>query len=239
MSANDPLAGNHAAIRVLRWADFYTRGLPPEVRDVRRDEICSDLHDEAMDARRRGIAGPALARSIRRRAIRGSLADLDWRRRQLLVAGISTRAKAARFAFVGIAVLGVAVSALLLMVANSEARTASAEDTQIVYSGYAVRGEVAYLNRLAREVREDRVLADDPPYAVYLAEEHSALQRERKREPTVLAQFQGIRKEAAADHATAARESVAAICAVVASALLLAACGAIAVFDPRTTRSNR
>lgn len=74
----------HVSInRVARWCAWYTRGLAPEVRDERRDEIASDLYEHGIYADQIGMKPKEVSRQIVSRTARGFLADLAWRRRQL------------------------------------------------------------------------------------------------------------------------------------------------------------
>jgi len=65
---------------VRRWVTLYTRGLPRQVREDRRDEIEGDLwsqaHDEGADLSE-GLGGEILARFLL-----GIPADLTWRLEQ-------------------------------------------------------------------------------------------------------------------------------------------------------------
>jgi hypothetical protein len=72
-----------AAARVLRWCDWYTRGLPAQVAADRRDELLSDLHEESSDTATDAASRRALARSVGTRAVLGAAADLSWRADQL------------------------------------------------------------------------------------------------------------------------------------------------------------
>ncbi len=67
------------AVRVCRtWTLLYTRGLPVEIRERRRQEIESDLWEQLHDSNeptRRGVLG---------RTLRGIHADVWWRYRTLL-----------------------------------------------------------------------------------------------------------------------------------------------------------
>lgn len=56
------------------WADRYTRGLPPEVRDRRRTELASDVHEQ--------LVAHAGSWAIAGRTVRGVHADLAWRREE-------------------------------------------------------------------------------------------------------------------------------------------------------------
>lgn len=68
-----------AARRVLRWCAWYTRGLDPHIAAERRDEIASDLHEEAAWAEDSGLSPSRAARVMLLRALRGVAADLSWR----------------------------------------------------------------------------------------------------------------------------------------------------------------
>jgi hypothetical protein len=60
----------------LRWVGLYTRGLPAEVGDERRNEVVSDLWEHRADAGR----GLRTELRIVSRLARGVPADLTWRR---------------------------------------------------------------------------------------------------------------------------------------------------------------
>jgi hypothetical protein len=64
--------------RVDTWVRLYTRGLPREVAEDRRDEVLADLRDQVAWAREHGIPAPRVARSLLGRALRGAPADLSW-----------------------------------------------------------------------------------------------------------------------------------------------------------------
>ena len=68
-----------AARVALRWSTVYTRGLNSGVAATRRDEIASDLHEHAAWAEEHGLSARQLARSVRRRVLRGVASDLAWR----------------------------------------------------------------------------------------------------------------------------------------------------------------
>ena len=68
-----------AARVALRWSTVYTRGLNGRVAATRRDEIASDLHEHAAWAEEHGLSARQLARSVRRRVLRGVPSDLVWR----------------------------------------------------------------------------------------------------------------------------------------------------------------
>lgn len=72
MNASDPVS----AI-VVGWTATYTRRLPREIAQARRDEIASDLWEQRADAAGRSSARAAL--EIVRRMLVGIPADLVWR----------------------------------------------------------------------------------------------------------------------------------------------------------------
>ena len=63
---------------VRGWTRLYTCGLPPDLRDRRRDEIESDLWESFQDGR----SDPALAWHLWARLIGGLADDLAWRSEQ-------------------------------------------------------------------------------------------------------------------------------------------------------------
>lgn len=65
------------------WADRYTRGLPADVRDRRRAEIASDVHEQTCAG---GHASSA--RAIAWRTVRGIRADVAWRREEQRVRAV-------------------------------------------------------------------------------------------------------------------------------------------------------
>ena len=74
-----------AAGLVRRWVAFYTRGLPAEVRQDRRDELDDDLWSQMREA---AASGPdqSLSSEVVMRLVFGIPADLTWRVEQLRVA---------------------------------------------------------------------------------------------------------------------------------------------------------
>ena len=60
-----------------RWVGMYTRGLPPETREARLEEIASDVHDHcasSADANGRGVRAAVVGRTLR-----GVPGDVMWR----------------------------------------------------------------------------------------------------------------------------------------------------------------
>jgi hypothetical protein len=77
---SDPYA--RAVDRVLRWCDWYTRGLAPAAASDRRSELQSDLWEHARWAERTSRSARGTSRGILLRAAKGAPADLSWRRAQ-------------------------------------------------------------------------------------------------------------------------------------------------------------
>jgi len=69
-----------AVSAVRAWTRLYTVGLPPELRDRRRDEIESDLWESVQDGRK----DTTLAWQIWARLIGGLADDLGWRSEQVV-----------------------------------------------------------------------------------------------------------------------------------------------------------
>jgi hypothetical protein len=72
----------HSAAWVRRWVGVYTRGLSPDVRLDRLDEIDDDLWSQLHDAGATGRGERSLAREIVARMVLGIPADLSWRLEQ-------------------------------------------------------------------------------------------------------------------------------------------------------------
>ena len=85
--ATTPWAANFAR----RWVWLYTHGLGAELRDGRRDEVESDLWEQAREAK----PGPGLALALLARCLGGLTADVSWRMEH---AQISSRAALAALA---------------------------------------------------------------------------------------------------------------------------------------------
>jgi len=78
---------DRAAELVRRWVAFYTRGLPPEIRTDRRDEIEDDLWSQLRDGATSARPEPSLTGEIVARLVFGIPADLSWRAEQRRGAG--------------------------------------------------------------------------------------------------------------------------------------------------------
>jgi len=72
-----PRAVRRATYLALSWARWYTRDLTPAIAGDRRDEIASDVWEQAAAQADRPAA--VLAASIVGRVVRGIPADLAWR----------------------------------------------------------------------------------------------------------------------------------------------------------------
>jgi hypothetical protein len=68
-----------SAAWVRRWVSVYTLGLPPEIKQRRRDEIDDDLWCQAQEAAGAGRADRSLGGEIVARLVFGVPADLSWR----------------------------------------------------------------------------------------------------------------------------------------------------------------
>jgi hypothetical protein len=75
-----------AAGLVRRWVGIYTRGLPAEIRQDRRDEIDDDLWSQVRDAAESARADESLTGEIVIRLVFGIPSDLSWRAEQRHVA---------------------------------------------------------------------------------------------------------------------------------------------------------
>lgn len=67
---------------VQSWARFYTMGLPGEVKAMRRNEIASDLWEQAQDASQSHQGQPGVTWQILARMVYGMPNDLLWRAEQ-------------------------------------------------------------------------------------------------------------------------------------------------------------
>jgi len=81
------MSADRAAGLVRRWVALYTRGLPAEVRQDRRDEIDGDLWSQMRDAAGSARTDQSLTGEIVIRLVFGIPADLSWRMEQRHVAG--------------------------------------------------------------------------------------------------------------------------------------------------------
>ena len=71
--------GSPVATLVRGWVDLYTRGLPADLRDARRDEVADDLWCEQDEAAAAGRSARSLDADLFRRLLFGLPADVSWR----------------------------------------------------------------------------------------------------------------------------------------------------------------
>jgi hypothetical protein len=64
------------------WVRLYTAGLPPEIREVRRAELESDLWEQEHEAAAADGRPTKTAMQVLHRLVRGIPADLCWRQQQ-------------------------------------------------------------------------------------------------------------------------------------------------------------
>ena len=76
------MSADRSAGLVLRWVAVYTRGLPAEVRQDRRDEIADDLWCQRNDAADFGRDDRSVGGEIVARLLLGIPADVGWRLEQ-------------------------------------------------------------------------------------------------------------------------------------------------------------
>jgi hypothetical protein len=73
------MTGSPAAGLVRGWVRLYTSGLPPKLRDARRDEVDDDLWCEHEEAAEAGRSRRALGTDLVLRLLFGIPADVSWR----------------------------------------------------------------------------------------------------------------------------------------------------------------
>lgn len=88
------------------WTRMYTWGLPPAVRDVRRQEIDSDLWESSHDP---GVTRAQLIIQMVTRVTLGMVDDLAWRFAQVTVSRQSTVRVMAAASVIGVLLLSVAL----------------------------------------------------------------------------------------------------------------------------------
>lgn len=80
MSVQRSGAYRRAVRWVLAWCAFYTRGIDADLAALRRDELASDLFEQAAWGDDQGLGPRHVSATIVSRALRGAAADLLWRR---------------------------------------------------------------------------------------------------------------------------------------------------------------
>jgi hypothetical protein len=85
--------GSPVAAIVRGWVDLYTRGMPSELRDARRDEIADDLWCQQQEATLQGLTARSLDADIAMRLLFGIPSDISWRlaHRALVPSGLATK----------------------------------------------------------------------------------------------------------------------------------------------------
>jgi hypothetical protein len=73
------MSAERSAALVRRWVAFYTLGLPPEIKQDRRDEIDDDLWCQVQEAAGSRRPDRSLAGEIIARLVFGIPADVSWR----------------------------------------------------------------------------------------------------------------------------------------------------------------
>jgi hypothetical protein len=76
------MIANRSAGLVLRWVALYTRGLPDDARQNRRDEINDDLWSQLQDATESRRGARSVSGEILARLLLGVPADVGWRLEQ-------------------------------------------------------------------------------------------------------------------------------------------------------------
>ena len=64
---------------VRAWVRLYTTGLPPDLRDIRREEIDADLWDQTQEAAMLGRPPSEVRSQVLLRLLLGMPADVSWR----------------------------------------------------------------------------------------------------------------------------------------------------------------
>jgi hypothetical protein len=72
-----------SAAVVRRWVAIYTRGLPSEVRQNRRDEIDDDLWSQLLESSESGRTDRSMSGEVVARLVLGIPADVSWRVEQV------------------------------------------------------------------------------------------------------------------------------------------------------------
>jgi hypothetical protein len=97
-----------SAAVVRRWVAIYTRGLPSEVRQNRRDEIDDDLWSQLLECSESGRTDRSMSGEVVARLVLGIPADVSWRVEQIRFA--RNRATGGRSALMhapGLAILAI------------------------------------------------------------------------------------------------------------------------------------
>jgi hypothetical protein len=97
-----------SAAVVRRWVAVYTRGLPADVRQDRRDEIDDDLWSQLHESSDSGRADRSLAGEMVARLVLGVPADVSWRLEQIRIGRVrATKERGVLMRAPGLAVLAI------------------------------------------------------------------------------------------------------------------------------------
>ncbi|HEX4402461.1 MAG TPA: hypothetical protein VHZ98_14155 [Galbitalea sp.] len=176
---NDRQSGAmRAAARVSSWAEFYTFGLPDDVRNERLDEVRSDLHEQVTSADGHS-SDRSLARRILGRSIRGIVADVSWRRDQLRGLAPRPLSKPMRVVVALAVAAGVAVSSMLFVSSETASSNASLAEVQVGDLEYQVRSEMLFVVPLSVQFAEEvKEVGSDPNYTAVLPQEREGVATE-------------------------------------------------------------
>jgi hypothetical protein len=194
--------------RVLLWANFYTFGLPYDIRNDRLDEVHSDLYEQVAAADRRS-SDRTLARLVVDRAIRGAMADVNWRRAELRGAAPRYVSRVVRVVVAASIVAGLAASAVLFASSNAASSNASQATVQVGGLKYQLHSEALFVvNRSSAVAGEARWEIFDPNYTQALKADQEGVITEQNNLRLLLSQLASEQRQAAVSSATVNKQSV-------------------------------
>jgi hypothetical protein len=222
----------------MSWADFYTIGLPDDVRSERLDEVRSDLFEQVAAEDRARSSDRALARSIGGRAIRGAVADVGWRRAELRGQVLPPAARFGRAALALAIAAGVVTSCLLLVDSGAETSNASLAQVQVGYLKDQVHSEALFVVPLSSQFAEEaRELATDPIYTQVLKQDRQGVLVEQNNLRVLLSQLANAQRQVEGSSATAIQHSVLAGWLTTLSVIALVPFAIVLWFEPRRRRA--
>jgi hypothetical protein len=228
-----------AVVRVTAWAQFYTFGLPDGTRNERLDEVRSDLFEQVASGERVRSSDRVLARSISRRAVRGAMADVAWRRAELREQPSRLATRVRRSVLVFAIAAGVATSTLLFVSSGSESSNTSLAQIQVGYLKDQVHGEAMFVvNRSSEVAAEAEWERFDPNYTTALKADQEGVLAEQNSLRALLSQLADEQRQVAGSSAAASEHSTIAgwLSGLSATALVLLL---VALwFEPRWRRSR-
>jgi hypothetical protein len=224
----------------MSWADFYTIGLPEDVREERLDEVHSDLFEQVAAGDRARSSDRAMARSIGGRAMRGAMADVGWRRAELRGQVLRPPARFGRAALALAIAAGVVTGCLLFVESGAESSNASLAQVQVGYLKDQVHSEALFVVPLSSQFAEDaRDLATDPIYTQVLKEDRQGVLVEQNNLRLLLSQLANEQRQVEGSSATASRHSVLAGWLTTLSVITLVLFAIVLWFEPRRRRAAR